>query len=177
MTFDTGALLIDVQEKLFPKIYEFEALEKGYNKLLEAFHILKVPLLVTEQVPEKLGKTLPSLQPHLSEAHLFEKSTFSAYATENIRQKIKQMDRKHWVLFGIEAHICLYQTACDLVKNGYRVTVIGNLIGSRFPIDKEIAIQDMRSKEIEIYSYEMLLFKMLHDSKHPLFKKISSLIV
>ena len=112
---ETGLLLIDVQERLFPKIFEKEKIEKVILQSVAAFQVLEIPLILTEQYPEGLGRTLLSIKNKINDS-AFEKLTFSALQNQTIEKAILEQKKKNWVLVGIESHICIYQSAIDLLK-------------------------------------------------------------
>lgn len=166
-------LFIDIQEKLFPKIFEHEKLLLKLQILQKASTLLEIPLLITEQYPQGLGKTLPSLMqdyiPH-------EKTTFSCIADPVIKEKILKLQQNTWIVAGIESHVCVLQTVKDLLANNISTIVLQDAIASRNPLDHRSAVQEMRAMGARITTTETLLFELMHDAKHPQFKAISSLI-
>lgn len=170
-------LVIDVQEKLFPHLdHECEFL-KALLKMVKGAQILNVPILVTEQYPKGLGPTLDPLKnllgPH---QNYIEKTTFSCAGDKSFCFDLEKISRKQIILTGVEAHICVLQTAWDLVKKGYEVTVVNEAITSRSIYDFSTAIAEMRDLGIRITSVETVLFELLGDAKASEFKAISQLV-
>jgi nicotinamidase-related amidase len=151
----TAFVLVDIQEKFVPAIYNIEKVISNANLLIEASKILKVPLIVTEQYPKGLGKTTDKLiLPENIKA--IEKVTFSCFQSKEFVQKLKELNIKTIVLFGIEAHVCILQTALDAVKNGIKVHVIADAISSRSVENKALALERMKQSNVFLSSTEMI---------------------
>src|SRR3989338_8038589 len=108
-------IVIDIQGKLARLIHAKDALFIQVAKLIRAATLLEVPVLVTEQVPAKIGKTIPEITTHLKEYHPIEKSSFSCCGDDEFNHKPKETGRRQVLIAGIEAHVCVYQTVCDLL--------------------------------------------------------------
>ncbi len=174
---NTAAILVDVQEKLFAKIAHKEALLKKLVLLIQAFQILKIPILVSEQYPKGLGLTIGELRSHLGAQYSpFEKTAFSVMKEGSLQQHIKKMAKENWILFGIETHVCVLQTALDLKASGYQAITIADAVSSRDLENKQIALEQLRSEKVVVTSSESVLFELLKDAKHPHFKEISALL-
>ena len=163
-------LIIDVQEKLVKMLGESEV-SKNCIKLAKAINILKLPVIITEQYPKGLGSTINEIKENLPNANYIGKTAFSAF--EEIKHLIK---KKQIVIFGIETHICVLQTALELLKNGYEVFVVQCACGSRSEENKEAALRRLIHAGIEIVTLEMVIFELLKTSKHPNFKEIQAII-
>ncbi len=172
----TVMVLIDMQERLVPHIANIEKCNENIIRLLKAQAILNIPLIVTEQYPKGLGKTIKELRVFLNSATFVEKRTFSSFKEPNFYKKITKDLYKTVVLFGIESHVCVFQTALDAKKEGFDVILIADAISSRTEQNKKYAIDAMRQEGIKIFSTEMFLFMAVKDSKHPSFKEISKLL-
>lgn len=170
----TACLIVDVQEKIYPLMFEpLELLDK-LKLMIQAAQLLNLPLVTTEQYPKGLYHTIQALKDLLGPSqHYFTKTTFSACQDPTIREALKQ---EQWILLGIEAHVCIQQTAYDLIQMGKQVVVISQAISSRSIYDYSTAIAEMRDMGARIASCEAVLFELLGDSKHPQFKAISQLI-
>ncbi len=133
-------VFVDVQEKLSKVIDNFEEIDKNLEILLKASTLLEVPLLWLEQYPRGLGTTNENLKTLLLEKGLspIVKNTFSAYLSPSFRSELELLSRKHVILVGTETHICVYQTAKDLLEHGYEVDVIVDCVGSRTQNNKDI---------------------------------------
>lgn len=178
LSSDNCALMvIDVQERLFPHLdHECEFL-KGILKMARGAQILGVPIIATEQYPEGLGRTVEPLRNLLGEEMVYlQKTTFSCGSDPAIGKMLAEMEVDQVILAGIEAHICVLQTAWDLLGMGKQVTVINDAITSRSIYDFSTAIAEMRDLGARITSSETVLFEILGDSKAPAFKAISELV-
>lgn len=174
---DTQALLIDVQERLFPHIADRDTLLKKLEVLLKGLQILNIPIMKNQQYSKALGETLPELNAILqSESQIFEKRTFSCCDTAESMQYIQQQNRRCVLLFGIETHVCVLQTAMDLLTQGFQPILVVDAVSSRSLADKEIAIQRMQQAGVILTSVESILFELCRDSLHPDFKAISNLV-
>ena len=173
----TVMVLVDVQERLAPEIAHMEACNHNITRLLSASAVLDIPLLVTEQYPEGLGGTTAELSVLIGEAvPVISKTTFSCFGEPDFCAQMTKKQYQTVVLFGIEAHVCVFQTALDARKKGYDVIVIADAVSSRTEQNKQYAIEQMRQEGIRIFSTEMFLFMALKDAKHPRFRAILELL-
>ena len=176
---NSSLLLIDVQKKLLPKIYDSKPLENTILDCLEIFYTLDIPIFFSEQYPKGLGSTIDKvLEKLLSyKAYKFEKTSFSCFPKSSEPSNAgKILKTKQVILIGIETHICVLQTAMDLKNKGQEVFVISEAVGSRKNHDKELALKRMSNNGIQVLTFEMMLFELLRDSKNKHFKNLSSLI-
>ena len=172
-------LLVDLQTRLFAAMSESErvATVRVSEVLSQAATKLGVPIHFTEQYPRGLGTTDSKVLAHLPEtAHRFEKSGFSCCAAEGFTSELKRNERRQIVMVGQEAHVCVLQTAFDLLEAGYRVFVVGDGVCSRNPEHKRNALARMEQAGIVITNAESVLFEWLRDASHPNFKSLSGLI-
>ncbi len=170
------AMVVDVQEKLFPHIYEFEQLERNIEILVEGLKTLDVPVIVTEQYKKGLGETIPNLAKIVAEYPHNEKMAFSCCDDPAIMERIELSSKRNVILAGIESHICLLQTALDLKERGYHPVVIEDCVGSRNPENKRIAITRLVQEGIMVSSYESILFELCRFSGTDAFRAISKLV-
>lgn len=161
-------LVIDIQEKLAPVMSDAEELVANSLKFLQIAKELGIKIIATEQYPKGLGNTIDSLDSFIDEK--FQKMEFSGYRA--IKDELKGAQNIY--IIGIEAHICVYQTALDLIKNGYNVTLIDECISSRDPKNKALAYANL--KDVKVKPLEMVAFELLQTAQHPSFKTISKLI-
>ena len=176
---NSSLLLIDVQNKLFPKIYEQKNLVTTILNCLEVFYTLDIPIFFSEQYPNGLGLTIEKVLEKLlsCKAHKFEKTSFSCFPPSSTTLHADRLLKsKQVILIGIETHICVLQTAVDLKGKGYDVFVIFEAVGSRKIYDKELAIKRMINCGIQVVTFEMMLFELLRDSKNKHFKNLSRLV-
>ena len=175
---NTQAMIIDVQERLTPHIYDHENIVKKTVTLIKGLQALDIPIMLNEQYKKGLGDTLPEIREVLEgdNAKSFEKVTFSACDNDDSWHYLAQQNRSIVLLFGVEAHVCVMQTALDLLDNGMQPVIIGDAVGSRFPYDKKQAIRRIRRAGSVISTVESILFELCRSSKDPAFKTISNLI-
>lgn len=172
-----GLLIVDVQEKLFPKMERIDDLYRCMKKTVKGFQMMHLPIIVSEQYPEGLGQTIPQLRSLLSDqCPSISKTTFSCLADDECSKVILNQPVSQWVIIGIEAHVCVLQTARDLVNAGKEVVVVNDAIGSRSIYDFSSAIAELRDCGARVSSTETVLFELVRDSKDPDFKKISRLV-
>lgn len=170
-------LLIDVQDKLFSRVERSCEVMLTMQKMIKAFQIMHLPIFVTEQYPQGLGPTIATLKCLLDEGQTYHtKNTFSCVDDPSIRKVVVDSPIEQWILMGIEAHVCVLQTAKDLLRAGKQVTVLNDAITSRSIYDFSTAIAEMKDCGIRITSSETVLFELLRSSQSPDFKKISDLI-
>lgn len=165
-------LIIDIQEKLV-KMLQNESVKTDSVKLAKAASILNIPTIITEQYPQGLGSTIDEIKEALPNAEYVEKTTFSAFRSNEVK---KLLSHKQVIIFGIETHICVLQTAIELINEGYEVFVVQNACGSRDESNKQAALRRLIHDGAKIVTTEMVLFELLESSKHPNFKEIQNLI-
>ena len=170
------AVVVDVQEKLIPHIWEKGKIIKNIQILIKGMKILNVPILLIEQYPEGLGKTIPRIKDLLSDVSPISKMTFDCSGNKNFMERINDLKRKQVLLCGIETHVCIYQTAIALKSEGYEVDVVADTVSSRRQENKEIALQRMRNSGVGITSVETALFELLKTAEGKEFKEILKLV-
>ena len=175
---NTQAMLIDIQECLTPHIYDHENVLKKTVTLIKGLQALNIPIMLNEQYKKGLGDTLPEIREVLesNNAKSFEKVTFSVCDNNDAWHHLAQQNRSTILLLGVEAHVCVLQTALDLLDNGMQPVIIADAVGSRFPYDKKQAIRRIRRAGGVITTVETILFELCRSSEDPAFKTISSLI-
>ncbi|MBV9492737.1 MAG: hydrolase [Acidobacteria bacterium] len=176
---DAVLLVIDVQERLMPVIHEHEEVERNVDRLLRGARILDLPALVTEQYPKGLGATVEPVRRALLETYGYrpiEKSCFSAWGCGELHAELRTLRRKQVLLAGVEAHVCVYQTAVDLVANGHEVFLIADAISSRTARNRDLALQRMLTEGAKLASTEMALFELLVEAGTEEFRAISRLV-
>lgn len=173
----TGLLLIDVQEKLFPYVENSCSVMQAMQKAIRGFQILHLPIIATEQYPKGLGSTVAVLKGLLGDSQRYlVKTSFSCMDDAKIQQELLSMPIDQWVLIGIEAHVCVLQTAKDLLEQQKQVVVLNDAISSRSIYDFSTAIAELRDCGARISSTETILFELLRNSQASEFKEISQLI-
>ncbi len=177
-TMDSLVLIIDIQEKLMGALNQGikEQMLNKAPKLVKAAKLLGVNTLVTEQYPSGLGSTIEAIKSELSEYHPLEKTDFCALMEPGYAETIKSLGKKQVIICGIEAHICVYQTAVKLLEEGYEVFVLRDLCASRNKVEFECAMDLLRSLGAKITCLEIVLFEWLKTAKNPNFKEIQGMI-
>lgn len=172
-----GLLVVDVQEKLFPYVENSCPVMQTIQKAIRGFQILHLPIYVTEQYPKGLGSTIATLKGVLGQDQTYlVKTAFSCLDDSSIKSTLLEAPIEQWVMVGIEAHVCVLQTAKDLLDSQKQVVVLNDAISSRSIYDFSTAIAELRDCGARISSTETVLFELLRDSKAAEFKEISQLI-
>lgn len=172
---NTGLLVIDIQGKLSELIHESGALFAQVKTLIKGANLMGLPIVCLEQLPNKLGRTREEIAELLPQP-AFEKSTFSGWRTEAIAHKIKDTGCEHWLVVGIEAHVCVYQTVADLLANGFMVEVVTDAVGSRVLANKDLAISKMESLGARLTSVEMALFELQEIAEGDEFRQLIKIV-
>ena len=172
--------VIDVQEKLIPAIGQAQAVLRSCRFLMQIAQLLKVPILLTEQYPRGLGRTVPELLEGLPVLPTAEKMRFSAAdALESLLTAPTppcSQRPTHFVLAGIETHICILQTALELLQRGYQVTVVRDATSSRTITEADLATQRLLSAGVVVTSAESVAFEWCESAEHPQFRALSQLV-
>ena len=155
---DCVIVIIDVQERFLPVLDRKDVLASNIKKLAMASGEFGIPLIVTEQYPKGLGKTIDEIYMILGEHDYIEKSTFSCFKDEAFKETLALKGKKQIIICGIEAQVCINQTALDALDAGYEVFVAGDAIDSRKSLDRELAIERMRQAGAVIEATESILF-------------------
>jgi nicotinamidase-related amidase len=173
---DCCLAIIDVQGKLAQLMVDKETLFRNLQILIQAVKILEIPILWCQQVPEALGPTLPEIAELLAGGAPVNKACFSCCGAAGFRTELGRLGRKQVLLCGIETHVCVYQTALDLMQQGLDVTIIADAVSSRTARNREIALTRLAADGARFSSTEMALFELLKTAEHPQFKQIARLV-
>jgi len=180
MLLDAGRsqlLLVDVQERLMPAMHEAERVVEGCGRLVEAACTLGVPATVSEQYPRGLGATVPQLAERLGpEVPRFAKTHFSCAGDAAILGRLAAAGRPQVVLAGVEAHVCVLQTALQLKAMGFQPAVVWDAVASRTPESRELARERLGRAGVDLVNGEMVLFEWLQRAGTPAFKALSGLL-
>ena len=177
---DCCFLIVDVQEKLTAAIPDkvIMRLRNNVSILLSASHALSVPVITAAQYPQSLGPVESFIINSLNELDKpFEKTCFSCLGVAGFAEHLTQLGKKQVILTGIEAHICIMQTALELQANDYDVFVVTDAIASRKLGSYESAINRLRIDGVQLLTTEAVLFECLRDASHPEFRSLSRLIL
>ncbi|MDY0873387.1 hydrolase [Dongia rigui] len=169
-------LVVDAQERLAPAINDGAWVERQIGVLLDAARALSVPVIVSEQYRKGLGLTLPGLMARTEGTQPIEKMAFSCFANDALRAALTNDSTRHTIICGMEAHVCVLQTALEMREAGLRVHVVADAIGSRRPDSRQVALERMRGAGIDVVTTEMVLFEWLRTAAAPEFKAVSKLI-
>jgi nicotinamidase-related amidase len=169
-------VVVDVQGKLAQLMHGQQALFENIQILIKAAKILDIPILWCQQCPDSLGLTISEIAELLTDNEPINKASFSCCGEDAFNTKLQALNRRQILLCGIEAHVCIYQTAVDLLHKGYEANVIADAISSRTLDNKNIAISRMAAEGIKVSSTEMVLFELLKTAEHPHFSQIAKLI-
>jgi nicotinamidase-related amidase len=174
---NTVLVVIDVQGKLAQLMDEKEALFANLEKIIKGIQVLNIPIIWTEQVPEKLGPTLPQFTELLTgSGSPIAKSSFSCCGHPPFMDALKSLDRNQILLTGIETHVCVYQTALDLLENGYEVQVVTDAVSSRTSANKHIGLGRMKEAGAILTGTEMALFELLRVAEGDQFRQIAKIV-
>lgn len=169
-------VVVDVQGKLAQLMHGKDVLFKNIQILISAAQFLEIPILWCQQCPNALGPTVPEIAELLTDLEPINKAAFSCYGVEPFNTKLNGLARNQILLCGIETHVCIYQTALDLLRKGFEVNIIADAVSSRTLENKQIALQRMAAENANIYCTEMALFELLRTAEHPRFREIAKLI-
>jgi nicotinamidase-related amidase len=167
-------VVVDIQEKLLPPIFNKEALVKNSQLLIRLAKILDLPVMVTTQYSKGLGPTLPEIASLLADVTPTDKLEFSCFGSDAFRSHLKALpgDRNTVLLCGMEAHICVMQTALGALNEGYLVHVATDAVGSRAESNWKVGLDRMKSAGAVMSSTEMMMYELLRCSGTPAFKEL-----
>ena len=171
-------LVIDAQEKLMPLVRGGSHVVRYLSKLIEGARVFDLPMLVTEQYPQGLGPTVEPVATRLQEAgaKFLQKLTFSAWTHPPIRSALLETDRPQVILAGVEAHVCVQQTALDLLSRDYDVYVCADAVGSRGRMNYKCALARMRQSGAWVTTVESVLFELCQRCDTKQFKALLDVI-
>jgi hypothetical protein len=173
---ETVGLVIDLQERLVPHMHGCDELIAKNRILLKGLQLLDVPVLWTEQYPKGLGRTVGGVAELLSNDIPFEKTSFSCWDDAAIRPRMQSFGKTTVLIAGIEAHVCVLQTAIDLCGQGMSPVVVEDAVSSRRENDKRIALGRITGAGGVLTTVESVLFELARTAQHPSFKALSNLV-
>jgi nicotinamidase-related amidase len=171
---EAALLVIDVQEKLMAKIPGAAGVVRNIAFMIDGARLLGVPVTATEQYPKGLGPTVPELAQRLPERP--DKTAFSCCAIASVTEGFRRQARSRVVLTGIETHVCVLNTALDLLAADFRVCLAVDAVASRFVVDHETALRRLEKTGAILTTVETALFEMMGGAGHPKFKQVSALV-
>jgi len=172
---ESALVVVDVQEKFRPAIDGWDGMVAEVVKLIKGCKILGVPVIATEQYPKGLGRTVSEVREVL-DCPPVEKTSFSCFGDALFRDRIALTGRRQLLLCGIEAHVCVLNTALDALSGGYEVHYVVDATSSRKRGDKDVAVERVKQSGAYLATTEMALFQLLKGSKAGGFKEISVLV-
>lgn len=167
---------IDYQEKLLPAMSGKDRIERNIIKLAKGLNVFGIPKLVTTQYAKGLGQTIGPVAEALGEFEPLDKTTFSAMGLEGFREGLEKSGKRTVILAGIETHICVEQTALDLLSAGYQVILAADCSGSRDENNHNISLMRLSQAGAVMTSSESILYEILKGAKEAEFKAISAIV-
>ncbi len=173
----TALVVVDMQEAFRYVIPNFSEIASKITKMVRGCQMLQIPIIVTEQYPKGLGHTAEEILSVCDETvSIYEKTAFSSCGAKGFITKLDEIKASQILLCGIETHICVNQTAHELLERGFQVHLLADCVGSRFEENKRIGIEKMLQSGAIPSSIEMSLFELMRDAKHSCFKQVQALI-
>jgi len=172
---NAAVLVVDIQERLVPVMWNFAPVEKYAKAVIQAGRELGLPVLCTEQYPKGLGPTHAPIRELLPSPPLV-KMHFSCGADPGFVRALAETGRKQVMLVGMETHVCVFQTCRDLVDQGYQVFLCADAVTSRMEEHRRVALEQMRDFGAVVTSAETCIFDLLHEAGTPEFKRVSAFV-
>ena len=173
---NTVGLIVDIQERLFPVMWEKEKLLENCKILIAGLNELKIPAIITQQYTKGLGETHAEIKSLIPDFEYIEKRDFSCCDEPLVSEKLKKSNAKNVIICGIESHVCVLQTAIDLKEAGLNPIVVMDCVSSRKKEDLELAKERFRIEGVMMTSYESILFELTRTSAASEFRAISKLV-
>ena len=172
----TILVIIDVQGKLAQIMHDREDLVKNLQILISGAKLLEIPIIWMEQLPDKLGPTIPEIQELLQDIEPIVKGVFSCARNEEFNGRLQELHGHDIILAGIESHVCVYQTAMDLLGQDFTVHVAADAVSSRTDSNKQLGLERMLLEGVVQTSVEMVLFELQGVATGDRFRKLAKLV-
>lgn len=169
-------VVVDVQGKLAQMMVQRQRLFRNLQILIRGVQLLRVPIILVEQTPAKLGSTVTEIRTLLAGLEPIEKSTFSCAGSPEFMARLREYQREDVILAGIETHVCVYQTASDLTANGFRVHVVVDAVSSRTNLNRRTGLRRILAEGGHATSTEMLLFELQRSAEGDVFRELIKLV-
>lgn len=169
-------VVVDVQGKLAEGMFDRGRLYDSLQRLIRGVKAIGIPILWCEQNPAKMGATVDAIRPLLLPETPIPKMSFSCWGEPRFVERLKEMERVQVFLAGIETHVCILQTASDLLAQGYDVSVVADAVSSRTELNWQIGLELARARGAEVTSVETLLLEHVGSATHPAFREILGII-
>jgi nicotinamidase-related amidase len=175
----TSLLIIDMQERLLPAMADAAGAEQKCAILIRTAKLLDVPIAASQQYPKGLGPTVAPLRDEIGNAPVYDKTAFSCWREPALKQhfiEAHERGRPQVVIGGIEAHVCVVQTAIDMAQAGFAVFVVADATSSRAPSSVALALERLRQNKVQVINAEMAVFELLGKAGTAEFKAVSALV-
>ena len=169
-------VIVDIQGKLASVVDESEKHNAAAMKMIAGGLALDLPILLTAQAPQKIGHTTQQVRELLPSQHEFARMGFSVLSSSELKQELKDSGRTQIILCGFESHICIYQSAIELMELGYEVFVLVDAVSSRDPQNKAYILQELRAEGAHLVNVETVLYALMRDANHPAFKTVARIV-
>lgn len=169
-------VIVDIQGKLATLMHDRDNFYANAVRMIRGAQVLGIPVLWNEQLPDKLGRTIDEIRQVLPEQQPMVKNSFSCRGNDRFVQRLQELDRRQVLLIGMESHVCVYQTALDLLRVNYDVYVVADAVSSRSPENRQIGLEAMREQGAKITCVEMALFEMLGVAEGDAFRQIIQIV-
>ncbi len=173
---DALLIIVDIQGNLAKVVNESEKVNAAAHKMIAGALALELPILLTAQAPHKIGHTTDEVRELVPDLYEYPRIGFSILTSPEIEQALKESRRKQLILCGFESHICVYQSAMDLMKAGYDVHLLVDAVSSRDPQNKAYILQELRAEGAHLINVETALYAMMRDANHPAFRTVSKIV-
>ena len=175
-TRDTGLLVADIQGKLARLVEGSDSLIANTARLVQGAKALDLPVIWLERNPHKLPPIVPEFHPLQAGTFVLAKYSFGALGEPTVADALAGTGVSHWLVCGIEAHICVYQSVLGLLASGARVSLVVDAVSSRTAANRELAIGQLAARGASLTSVEMCLYELMGDCRHPAFRQILALV-
>lgn len=172
----TALIVVDIQEKFKPAIFEMDRVIDNTKKVIEGARILEIPIIVTEQYSKGLGRTVDTIRASLGNFQPIEKLSFSCFGEQKFLNELEKLNVTDIIILGIEAHVCITKTILDAIAKGYRVHLVTDAISSRSESNLKIAVERAKQAGAFLASSEMILFQLMDSAGTEEFKRINEII-
>jgi nicotinamidase-related amidase len=165
-----------MQERMLTHVANYESVISQTVRMIRAAREMELPITLTEQYPKGLGRTEQRVRDAVSDVEPLEKETFSAFGEPRCKQRLLSLMRPHILLVGVETHVCVRQTALDLLQAAMRPVILADAVGSRRPADRQIALDGLRAAGVTVTTVEAAIFDLLVRSGTELFKHVLPIV-
>ena len=173
---NTVLVVIDIQSKLWNVMHDKEDLLANAQKLVRGMQVMGVPIILTEQNPQGLGPTVPELMQTMPQIKPLPKFCFNCWQEKDFQDTVLESGCKQVLICGIETHICVYQTALEMLSSGFEVYVVGDVVSSRVVRNRDIALSRLQSEGARLTVTEMAIYELMQTAKSPHFKEMLKVI-